>query len=1066
MKNTLTILLLLINSFAFFFFIISELPRFNGNAENGLVPVTIGGITYRTTAKNFVNGKIDSVVIRQAIGDAPDTIYSYKEGIKTIVGLIPKGGDSGTRDTTINVGYYSRAGLRALNDTTIKVAFMSDYGYGTFARKHGDNTSADDNHLILVSADGGRWIRQNYDGLNIYADWFIPPGADADTADKTTYIQEAVNKSVYKNLNYTINREYCSRQIFVGFVNAMKFNYAILTPHWTFRMDETTLYNYMGGRINYNGTVTTGAGVHGSKQNIKKLPKILFENGIFRMKNYTIGCIRGSFESTKWTIVEGVEIKNCESYNCSSRSFEVAGSGYKNDSTPQIRDVLMNGVRTYYNGQNVGLYVNIEANIGDTSVYIKTVDGTNITGKPGVGQYIKFGSPNMNLQLPLLDTYAGSDKIYRIKRFVINGADSTAGRIDITGGRYSGTDGFIDSVMGLTSKVVANTIYLAVDNYIYPLLVNAANVDGTIGANTISQNAINTTQNARWKNIYPGMEISITNEPGQYKIVSISGTTATLDKPLLSTFANRQIRISGKQSDGVGLLSYIQKGTIKDSYFYANLHGIQLQHSGGKGIYGEGYDNNIVIDNNKFYYSWMHVESTVGNQVNHQVSQSGFNNKWVNKGDTSFRVAKSVYRMDTLDINNDLITEVVLTNLGTTKANINFQNCIAVGDIMASQRQKYRYRITSFTNGVDSITIGLQRWDNNLKKTVVGGFDVSAPLTLTYWTFNRVYSIYSGEDIGISNLTATRNEFYYTWRELGGGYNISVTAYNANVYNNKFFQSGSSSLEISGYSQKVYDNEFTFKFFDGSEILPASWTSRGSGGGASPGGIGTIGSQRADFYSNRIKFQAPLAPTENDYSANIGNVNIQADFHCLYPAERFNYSKNIVDGIRRSPFTTVLVESITGSKGSYSTPTYYYNEVLVENNSFILSGDYIGAGLFYPAFSLNSSINNNTITSRKPLTGDFHVLAAYEYTGFNPRLTDTSSSALYRNYKITENTYPVGTTPLFRGQFNRGQIIFNDDKKYSPLANGKVIVIDNVQTTVPDVSGGGGSGNNVQGNID
>lgn len=69
---------------------ISEMATFSGDAGNGYVPVVIGGVNYKTLAKNFVAGKVDSVVLKSASGSNPDTVYSWTSGIRKQVGLISK----------------------------------------------------------------------------------------------------------------------------------------------------------------------------------------------------------------------------------------------------------------------------------------------------------------------------------------------------------------------------------------------------------------------------------------------------------------------------------------------------------------------------------------------------------------------------------------------------------------------------------------------------------------------------------------------------------------------------------------------------------------------------------------------------------------------------------------------------------------------------------------------------------------------------------------------------------------------------------------------------------------
>lgn len=91
MKNTIFLLFALVTFLSASSQVkISDMSTFNGNAENAYVPVVIGGINYKTLAKNFVAGKVDSVTYKTASPSNPDSLFSWSAGIRKQIGLISK----------------------------------------------------------------------------------------------------------------------------------------------------------------------------------------------------------------------------------------------------------------------------------------------------------------------------------------------------------------------------------------------------------------------------------------------------------------------------------------------------------------------------------------------------------------------------------------------------------------------------------------------------------------------------------------------------------------------------------------------------------------------------------------------------------------------------------------------------------------------------------------------------------------------------------------------------------------------------------------------------------------
>lgn len=855
----------------------------------------------------------------------------------------------------------------------------------------------------------------------VLIDSFLPASSLPDTADKTIYIQKALNAAANKKLVFNPKYKYACRTVYLSDGTTVDFNGAVIQPYWAISQSEGVLFWFNGNKIGFDGKYSSTS-VNGTSQNKKTLKGVKLVNGVFQMKNYNIDAIQGMSVYSKWTSIDNFIIENCISYNCSGRSFSMLNSSYVNDSTPVVKNVQFTNVKAYYNGQNIALYVTAPGKIGDTSVYISTADKMNILNRVGIGQYIKFGSADINPNIQL-SGYGTTNKIYQIKRFTPDAADSTKGRIDITGGSYDKASGFVDSAMGLTAKVWANTIFLPVDGWSYSTLLGRPNFDGVAGNTTISRSAINLQQDAYMKNLYPGMEICIFGEPGNYTILSKTNTTLTLDKPLLSTFKGKFVKVNGVQNDAVAFMGFIQNAKLDQSYLYANNHGLFLTGSAGRGLFQEDINTNLTVTGTSFWYSWMNVESPPGTVTLSSIDNSGFN-KTVNKGDTSFKVSKALYRKDEKDINNGGVADIALTTLKTTNADITFKNSIFVGDIFGSPRFHYRYQLTSITDEADSVLLGFQRWDSYAKKNVPGGFDIGTNLNGRQMTFDRLYSIYSGEVDVIKNQTYTGNNFNYSWRENGGGYSISVKGYNVNIQNNEFTTAGSAVFEISGYKCAIRNNKIISYLFDGSKIQPAVWTERKyASAGVSAGGWGTSASAVVDIEGNDVNYINPPAASQNDYSWYTGGMNVTYSGSSLHSAEHFNFSNNIVNGLRGHLIGTVENESVTNTSSTYSAPIFYFEEVIISGNRISLAQDYMNGGLFSPLLSTKMSIIKNSIIATSPMNGN---IVEFDNVGLNPKLFDTT--ATYKTLIISDNKYPVGTTPKLNLRLSKERIFYDDDK--------------------------------------
>ena len=916
----------------------------------------------------------------------------------------------------------TRTSLQLNNNPSFRFAQTTDYGYGSWTKVPDPKHAFSGNGITILRDAIGQVWKLNVRDDEVLIDWFLPDAALPDTADKTIYIQQALDTAVNKKLIFNPRYKYLCKTVFPSDGTTIDFNNAVIQPYWKISQAEAVLFHFNAAKINWDGKYTYTS-VHGTAKKRKKLKGVTFINGIFQMNNYNIDAVKATAIYSKWTIVDNFIVKNCISYNCSGRSFTVAAPSYINDSSAIVKNAQIVNVKTYYNGQNIGIYVTTPGSVGDTSVYISTADKMSISDRIGVGQYIKLGSADINPNIQLRGN-GTTNKIYQVKRFIPDADDSTKGRIDITGGSYDKVNGFIDSSMGLTAKVWANTIFLPIEGWAHPVLLGTPNFNGVTGSTTITRSTINAQQDAFMKNLYPGMDICVYGEPGNFRIVAKTSTSLIVDKPLLSTFNNRYVKTNGIQNDAIAFMGNIEQMSIDSSFLYANKHGLALLATSGKGLYQEDVNTNLSVTNTSFWYSWMSVEQVPGAIVRFSIDKAGLKNKFVNKGDTLFRVAKSHYRVDYKDVNNDAVNDIALTDISTTNAGITFKNAIFVGEIFGSPRFHFKYKLTSITDGADSITLGFQRWDNYQKKTVPGGFDVSTLINGIHSSFGRLFSIYSGESDVVKNQTYIGNTFNYLWRENGAGYNLSIRGYNVHVNKNEFNNAGSSPFEIVGYQLSLKNNKVTNYLFDGSKIMPAVWTERKYlSAGANAGGWGTIASNKVDIMGNEVRFIQAPAISKNDYSLYTGSMTVFASNNSLYGMEKFNFSNNIINGVRNNLIGTVESENIRDRTANYYAPVFYFDEVMISGNTITLPKDYINAGIFSPLLSAKTSIVNNTIIAAGQMKGNF---AEFSNTGLNPKLFDTT--ATYKTLIISGNKYPSGTIPALNLRIDKERIVYDGDE--------------------------------------
>lgn len=906
----------------------------------------------------------------------------------------------------------TRTTLKANSNTSYLVAQTTDYGKGSWIKISNTSFGYNENGITrIIDATGQVWDLNNKND-EVQIAWFLSETELKDTADKTNAIQKALNFSAYKKLIFDPRYVYQTRTIYPSDGTIVEFNGAEIQPYWTISQADPVLFHFNDPKIGMDGKYTPKS-TFGTKELRKKLKGITFRNGVFRMKNYRVDCIRGTYEYSKWSETDSFKIENCVSYNCSGRSFTVANNAYISDSTPVIKNVAIVSPKTYYNGTNIALYVAVDAKIGDTSVTLKTIDQTAILNRVTIGTYLQFPSAGTNKNI-INTGYGGTNKIYRIKSFTADAFDSTKGVIIITGGSYDNAHGFIDSTIGLTANIVTNTVTLPVDVLNYSLLINMPRFNGTAGSTTLTRSTINVQQDACMKNLYPGMDVSIFNQPGNYKILSITTNAIIVDKPLLTTFSSQLVRPNGIQSDAVALIGYLQNVIVDKAYLYANMHAIYLTGNGGKGLFTQDINTNVVVSNSEAAFSWMTSESIAATEVKLDFNTSCFTNGSAIAGDSLFKIGFSAkYHVGAKDVNGDGIAEKFITESGITDAGVNWKNALYVGELVRWLQFYYTYQVVDIYVSGSDIIMKVKRWNQHERKTTAGGFEQNFQPGWANYTFDRAYSIYAGEIGKINNLTFYRNKFYPNWRKNMGGYALSVMGNNLVIKENEFYSSEAAVLETSGYAVTIQQNKFRGEMFLGNKIIQGSVTARNNQSGKGAGGIGTIASHKIVFTNNDVDFDQPQSSIENDYNTFTGAINIEPTIATPYPSETLMYTNNTISGIRQMLFTSNYIHSLNGA----IAPAFRYDTVNVSGNVFELKNNFMNLGLFGYIFSSNTFIKNNKIICPS-IVGPFKIFkGAY----LNDLIYDTT---LKYNIVLSGNTYPVN--PVLNVKMSASKINWND----------------------------------------
>ncbi|MFT3704631.1 MAG: hypothetical protein QM802_19860 [Agriterribacter sp.] len=1041
MKNTiLSFLLLLTYFFSFSQVKISELPTFSGNAENAVVPVTINGVTYKTTGKNFAIGKVDSIIVKKASGLSPDSLYSWKSGVKTLVSIIPK--VAAGADTVINGSYYgSLSGLRSLTDTSVRVGYINDYGGGTFAQDRSDNSSADNTWRIIVAASGRRYVRKDFDGIELKADWFIPPAADADAADKTAYLQSAINAAVRLRLIYTNGRIYTHDRL--NIVDGIKINLngAIIKSNGQY---SNSLYILDPSKLNAAG-VSDGGTYSATRKNPKRISPVEVYGGIFQLDNAYVGSVECNLTGIADNcVVEKFYVHDIIVSNFSRRAIGIVTNTTKTDSSAYVVKGLIDHNSIFYGGVNIGLCLDSSYSVGETRVRVRTINGQPMKGRTMEGRFIQLASHYDNNTLANT-TYTGTNTLFRIDKIIPNANDSSKADFVLIPGGYNNSDGFTDSTGGIRADVIKNAYIIPVEPFDHPTLFTMAGFSGTAGSKKMTRVAQSSFQNATGKNSYKGVKVMVPNQPGEYIIDSVFANDSIWVTPnVRTTFSSQLLTLVGAPAACIYTAGDIRNSEISWNNLYAASHGVNDNGLTCRGCYNEDLPNNTYMHDNTIELMWMSKETQTGVTVRNNLTYTILDSVGVALGGRVVNLINTGSIRQSAKDFGDGVTRKFVTLTANNDAASNTANSIIVGSILVADG----YRTPLLLTDVSSTTFTLVPWNQVTRDTIAGGFERKVDNTARWYV---VYNPLVGQEGSIRYQKIEHNTFKNLWRNSGGaGYQLSTRANEIEILNNNFEDADHAVLEIVADKGTITNNILNLSLFDGTIPKP-SLSKKNGGPGRGFGGVGSIVIADCLFDNNQIN--GVDLPSYN-WSGSCGDILLGKGASSLFVQKQLKINNSIWKGLRGDVLNVVNFSSVAGTK----YPVFCWDNFEFTGNTVALNKYYSGSALFNYLLGKKVTITGTTFTKNDLPAVSGQVKLFLTNQKIAPYLVD--SAGVY-DYVIENNTYP--TVPLLN--IPRTQIRWwNDLKDANPFGTNGYLYNNNGATEIRTPSGSG-SNKNPNGNF-
>jgi hypothetical protein len=985
-------------------------------------------------------------------GDNKD-YYFKSSGSWALIGTLGGGGGG----TVVNGTFIGTSTELRSYTGSAKEATTTDNGNVSYFRDTLDNTTVDNLGLCIVDPLNRRWKNKSFNGYDVFANWF---GAKGDnTTDNTAAVQAAVNAAYKRRLyfasdgTYRMNRIYMPIDIVWDGNNAL-FKPSLFPQHNTAIINIAPLFNFAN-----TGLYTGGAASQVTKNSPKITGKIEVRNSRFDLEYTTVTAIDANVSLSNNTIISDVNVHHNKINYFSRRGINInADGGNVVDTTGWIEkaSVEYNDVR--YGGASEAICLDSTYAVGDSIVRIRTIDGEPIARRILVGLYLNWGS-HLTTVSGLDNTgYATTNKIYKIRSISQDPTDSTKAYIKILGGSYSSTNGFIDSLKPLTAVTLKNSVMIPIEALANPLLVTAPAMSGVAGSFTMTRSINNTAEDARNKNLYPGMKVQVgqTNYGGMFTIVDVYSDSIHVTPAIPTTFTNQSLIIVGLTGGCLGVFGNLRTVDVKHNTLYGGSRGIGMSGYGGKGKFNEDLLNNLNVEKNIMDYHLMAMEATSGNTVRSTVNSAILDGISTTAGSNTLTFLNpSTIRLGTpKDFDGDGVTDKFITNVATTDGNATGLNSLMVGDIICWYGLAERYKVIDLS----ATTITLARYSHAIKDTVPGGLEATVADADNYF---RVYSISGGQEGSFRRLTIKDNTFRFSWRNQGGsGYAASVRAYDLNIEGNQIEYGEHTAFELEGYNVNITKkNILKLSAFDGSFPIPSLSKTNGAGG-RTGGGIGSLIGTRTYFSGNDVICWQP----GSGYSSGTGGVTIGPSAFSMWPSELLEYSNNNIKNLQGPVMGVVNLKTISG----VTYPTFYYKQLVMKGNNITLANTYFNTGLYNYWIGRKTNIEGNIFTKEgtTPISSDILMFRVNQRP--SPELIDSTTWDL----TIANNQYPRSTimnTPFALKYMKYGD---NLNKIFGiSVPSTKLLGLknDDPNTIVPiDPSevGGGGTGNGTTGKFD
>jgi len=882
--------------------------------------------------------------------------------------------------------------LKSNKNALYIAANTTNYGAGTWVKIASSSFGYNNNGItIIIDAAGQVWQRI-YDGKTLQSQWAIPEGLP-DTTDVTPYVQSLVNEARDKKIVFDNSRQYRFGTIYSpAFSYHIDFNYSKIYPpiNAASGFAMISLYPVWNSLTTglYNGNKNQA-----TSSNKRKIGKIVIEHAIVDLEHGITAFAIASLSGAHNTTIEEFNVSNNTIKNYSNKAIAFLTDPLVTDSTGYGLKYVADSNTIKNGGPFGGLALVKDANIGDTAIYIKTVDGEPIIDRleSGTGRYFNIGTHLNAGTTPAIDKggYATTHKVFRLKSFVISDTNNSYARLHFTAGGYSNTNGWADSAKGLTAPVIKNAMIIPVSQHSFPLLFAMPNYSGSAGSRSLAMHTHNETMDAAQKNMFPGLQFMLPGIKGKFTICNVHYDSIIIDKPLPVSITNKLLILIGKPGDAIGLLGYVKQSLMRNNTIEYNGHAFALSGATKQKIFNAGMDNTVLIEKNTAAYHWMTCEINKGVSTAFRgLTPGAFDNVKLVKADNWITINNPAnYRVTTKNLGFGTVK--VLTNANIADADITPGNSIAVTDIGLFQSGHYRYKVIDFDTSGNIKKIKFARYNYNSGDTVAGGFEA----TYTAGKFSRSYSDYFGEGGTFANIIFNDNTFKWTTRNAGGGgYHISGYARKFTINGGSYTSSEETPFEFEGDSVTLTGVKIFNYTFTGAVPMPSlSATNGGYGRGAQ--GFAIIYNKNVDI--NSCEFNA-YQPSSGKWGSYSGTFLLAPAGGGAATQRKFSFRNNIIRGVRTYLFNVQNKINVNG----INYPSFYWEDWVVSDNRITVSDSYFDAGIYGYYAGASMRIYGNTIIRQNASANQVTLFPANQCP--NPLYFDSTSNY---DVKIWGNKY-------------------------------------------------------------